>query len=59
MEEINDMEISHPYPPIVNLNQADKDLVTHKTIDLETKNNRVINFIEKLSISHKRATKLC
>ena len=59
MEEINDMEISHPYPLIVNLNQADKDLVTHKTIDLETKIDRVINFIEKLPISHKRVTKFC
>ena len=51
MEEIYDMEISHPYPPVVNTNQADKDLLTDKTIDLESKENRVTKFIENTARS--------
>ena len=44
IEEVYDMEKSHAYHPVVKVYQADNDLFTHKTIDLERKKNRVISF---------------
>ena len=46
MEETYEMEKSHPYHSVVNINQADKYLFTHKTIDLKSKKDRVIKIIE-------------
>ena len=58
MEKIYDMEISHPYPPVVNTNQADKDLLTDKTIDLESKENRVTKFIENTASTTQEGDKI-
>ena len=46
LKENYDMEIFHPYTSVVNINQADKDIFNHKTIDLESKKDRDIKFFE-------------
>ena len=52
------MEISHPYHSVVNKNQADKYLFTHKTIDLESKKDRVIKIIENTAIITQEGDKI-
>ena len=58
MEEIYDMEKSHAYHPVVNINQADNDFFTHKTIDLESKKDWVTNFIENTANTTQEGDKI-